>query len=216
MSMDDTLLIHEIFYSLQGETRTTGIPTLFIRLTGCPLRCVYCDTEYAFKGGERKSLADLVAIAQSHPMRHITITGGEPLAQPQSLTLMEQLCDLGYIVSLETSGALSIEHVDTRVSRVLDLKTPGSGESHRNLLSNIAFLTDNDQIKFVITDQKDFAWAIELIEKYNLTEKAEVFFSPSFEQAHPKDLAKWVLASKLPIRMQLQIHKYIWGDIPGH
>ncbi|SEA35856.1 7-carboxy-7-deazaguanine synthase QueE [Microbulbifer marinus] len=213
---DDSLRISEIFYSLQGEARESGLPTVFVRLTGCPLRCTYCDSEYAFYGGERLTLEQIVQKVQSYPARHVCVTGGEPLAQPNCLPLLTALCDAGYAVSLETSGAMPIEEVDARVSRVVDLKTPASGEQHRNRMENIAALTERDQVKFVICDRGDYDWARFILDQYRLPERVgEVLFSPSYEQLQPRQLAEWILADGLPVRMQMQLHKLLWGDVPG-
>jgi len=209
------LRITEIFFSLQGETRTVGLPTVFVRLTGCPLRCVYCDTAYAFKGGELMTLEEINNTVANYGAKYVTVTGGEPLAQPNCLPLLTQLCDAGYNVSLETSGAIDVSAVDPRVVKILDLKTPGSKEMARNLYSNLDHLTAQDQVKFVICNREDFDWSCQTMNHYNLPDKIEVLFSPSFEDLPPKQLAEWILAEKLPVRMQLQIHKYIWGDIPG-
>lgn len=217
MATSATLKITEIFYSLQGEANTIGRPTVFVRLTGCPLRCGYCDSEYAFYGGERLSLDEIVAKVQSYRPQYVCVTGGEPLAQKECLTLLTQLCDLGLSVSLETSGALSLEGVDARVSKVMDLKTPGSGESGRNRWENLPLLTSIDQIKFVICDRTDYEWARFKVDEHQLTERvAEVLFSPSFGQVKPVDLAEWILADNLPVRFQLQLHKILWNDTPGH
>ncbi len=210
------LRITEIFYSLQGETKTVGLPTVFIRLTGCPLRCGYCDTEYAFSGGAQKSIVDIIAQVKSFNPRFITVTGGEPLAQPNCKQLLAELCDLGFDVSLETGGALSIEGVDERVSIVLDLKTPASGESERNMYSNIDLVKQQDQIKFVICNRDDYLWASFKIDELKLTEKVtEILFSPSFSEISATDLADWILKDNLPVRMQLQLHKLLWQDEPG-
>lgn len=213
----ESLRISEIFYSLQGEARDSGLPTVFVRLTGCPLRCTYCDSEYAFYGGERMTLAAILDKVRSYPARYVCVTGGEPLAQPNCLPLMTALCDAGYEVSLETSGAMPVEAVDARVSRVVDLKTPASGEQHRNRMENIAVLGARDQVKFVICDRGDYDWARFTVDQYNLTERVgEVLFSPSYEQLQPRQLAEWILADGLSsVRMQLQMHKLLWGDVPG-
>lgn len=214
---DASLRITEIFYSLQGEARTAGLPTVFVRLTGCPLRCQYCDSEYAFFGGERWALADILDKVASYKPRHVCVTGGEPLAQPNCLPLLTSLCDAGYDVSLETSGAMPVGAVDPRVSRVVDLKTPGSGESGRNLYENMALLTQRDQVKFVICDRQDYEWARLKVDELRLAERAgEVLFSPSFGQIPPRDLADWIVEDNLPVRYQLQLHKLLWGDQPGY
>lgn len=213
----NTLRITEIFYSLQGESRTLGLPTVFVRLTGCPLRCVYCDTEYAFHGGERRQLDDILKEVASYKPRYVCVTGGEPLAQPECHTLLSALCDSGYQVSLETSGALSVAQVDPRVSKVMDLKTPASGEVHRNHMDNIAFITAHDQIKFVLCDREDYDWARFQLDTHNLSEKAgEVLFSPSFGQLSATDLANWIVEDNLPVRFQMQLHKLLWNDAAGH
>ncbi|MDR6680134.1 7-carboxy-7-deazaguanine synthase QueE [Pseudomonas oryzihabitans] len=213
----DTLRLTEIFYSLQGEARTAGLPTVFVRLTGCPLRCQYCDTAYAFTGGEIHHLDAILEQVASYRPRHICVTGGEPLAQPNCLTLLERLCDAGYEVSLETSGALDVSGVDTRVSKVVDLKTPGSGEMGRNLYANLDHLTSNDQVKFVICSREDYDWAVSKLIEYRLEQRAgEVLFSPSHGQVVPRELAEWIVADNLPVRFQLQLHKILWNDEPGH
>jgi 7-carboxy-7-deazaguanine synthase len=209
------LRITEIFFSLQGEARTVGFPTVFVRLTGCPLRCTYCDTEYAFTGGEWMSLEQILAAVASYQSKHVCVTGGEPLAQKQCRQLLEQLCDAGYAVSLETSGAMDICEVDTRVSRVMDLKTPSSGEMERNRYENIACLSEHDQVKFVIGDREDFDWAVATCQEHQLWDCCEVLFSPVFEKLKPGQLAEWVLEQKVPVRFQLQLHKLLWGDKPG-
>jgi 7-carboxy-7-deazaguanine synthase len=210
------LRITEIFHSLQGEANTAGKPTVFVRLTGCPLRCHYCDTAYAFHGGEQTSIDDILAEVASYSPRYITVTGGEPLAQPNCLPLLTALCDQGYQVSLETSGALDTSQVDPRVSVVLDLKTPGSGEAHRNLYENIAHLKSHDQVKFVICDKQDYDWAKFKISEYGLTDRAcEVLLSASHDSLPAVDLADWIVADNLDVRLQLQMHKYLWGDKPG-
>jgi 7-carboxy-7-deazaguanine synthase len=209
------LLISEIFYSLQGESRTIGCPTLFVRLTGCPLRCSYCDTTYAFNNGERLSLETILERVAEYLPRHVCVTGGEPLAQKGVGELLSRLCDVGYLVSLETSGALDIAGVDQRVSRVVDIKTPGSGESSRNLLTNFAHLTSRDQLKFVITDEADYRWSRELLRTHRLHESCEVLFSPVHGQLDPVRLADWMLRDRLPVRFQLQLHKLLWGEAAG-
>ena len=212
-----SLKITEIFYSLQGESNTVGLPTVFVRLTGCPLRCGYCDSEYAFYGGERLSLDAILEKVASYKPRYICVTGGEPLAQRECLTLLTKLCDAGYNVSLETSGALAVDNVDPRVVKVMDLKTPGSNEVARNRWENIPVLTTQDQIKFVICSREDYEWARFKLDEYQLNTKvAEVLFSPSFGQIEPLTLAEWIIADNLPVRFQLQLHKLLWNDVPGH
>ncbi|WP_342650793.1 7-carboxy-7-deazaguanine synthase QueE [Pseudomonas sp. REB1044] len=214
--MQDTLRITEVFYSLQGETRTAGLPTVFVRLTGCPLRCQYCDSAYAFSGGTVRTLDDILEQVAGYRPRYVCVTGGEPLAQPNALPLLKRLCDTGFEVSLETSGALDISQVDTRVSRVVDLKTPGSQEAHRNLYANIDHLTANDQVKFVICSREDYDWAVSKLIQYNLDQRvSEVLFSPSHHQVSATDLADWIIADNLPVRFQLQLHKLLWNDEPG-
>ncbi|UYZ84232.1 7-carboxy-7-deazaguanine synthase QueE [Entomomonas sp. E2T0] len=211
------LRITEIFYSLQGESRSIGLPTVFIRLTGCPLRCQYCDTTYAFKGGELVELTAIMEKVASYNPQYVCVTGGEPLAQPNCIMLLKQLCDAGYQVSLETSGALDISATDIRVSRVVDLKTPDSQEVERNLYENINYLTKNDQIKFVICSRDDYDWAKTKLIQYDLSNRVdEVLFSPSFQQVKPQQLADWIIADNLPVRFQLQLHKILWNDEPGH
>ena len=210
--------ITEIFHSLQGETRTMGLPTVFVRLTGCPLRCSYCDTAYAFTGGRMMDIDDIVAEVRHWAPRYVTVTGGEPLAQPGCLPLLGALCDLETVreVSLETSGALDVSGVDPRVVKVLDLKTPGSGESHRNLWPNLEHLSAHDQVKFVICDRSDYEWARFKLAEHALTQRVdEVLFSPSHGQQDAATLAAWVLEDRLPVRVQLQLHKVLWGDQPG-
>jgi len=216
MSPTSTLRITEIFHSLQGESKTVGIPTVFVRLTGCPLRCQYCDTAYAFDGGELIELDAIKAVLEEVGCYYVTVTGGEPLAQPNCLPLLELLCDAGYNVSLETSGAMPIEQVDKRVSIVMDLKTPASKEVDKNRYENIAFLKPADQVKFVICDEKDYLWAKAKLNQYDLGAKVnEILFSPSFEEIEPAQLAEWILRDKLKIRMQMQLHKQIWGSVAG-
>lgn len=214
---ETTLKITEIFYSLQGESNTVGLPTVFVRLTGCPLRCGYCDSEYAFYGGERISIADICAQVASYDPRYVCVTGGEPLAQRECLTLLARLCDAGYQVSLETSGALPLDAVDARVVKVMDLKTPGSGEVARNRWENIPLLQPQDQVKFVICSREDYEWSRFKFDEYRLGERVrDVLFSPSFGQIKPLELAEWILADNLPVRFQLQLHKLLWNDSPGH
>jgi len=212
---DSRLRITEIFHSLQGEARTVGYPTIFIRLTGCPLRCGYCDTTYAFSGGEWMKLDAILKQVDQYPARHVTVTGGEPLAQPACLELMTLLCDKGYEVSIETSGSMDISGVDARVSRVMDLKTPGSGEQEKNRFENLQFLTQHDQLKFVICNRQDFDWACKQIERYQLQGKCELLMSPVHGELHAADLADWILESGLDVRFQMQLHKLLWGDEPG-
>lgn len=208
--------ISEIFHSLQGEARTVGCPTVFVRLTGCPLRCQYCDTAYAFSGGELLAIDDILNKVGRHQARYVTVTGGEPLAQPNCLPLLTRLCDLGYDVSLETSGALSVEGVDPRVSVVLDLKTPDSGECHRNLYENIPLLKPIDQVKFVLCSRNDYQWARLKLDEFNLAGRVQdVLFSPSHKQLSPTELADWILEDRLPVRFQIQLHKVLWADEPG-
>lgn len=211
----ERLKITEVFYSLQGESLTAGAPTVFVRLTGCPLRCQYCDTAYAFHGGEWLSFDDISAQVRQHDAEYVCITGGEPLAQKNCAALMRRLCDEGYQVSVETSGAYDISVLDERVVRVMDLKTPGSGEQHRNRMENLAALRGTDQVKFVICSRADFDWASKVVKNYNINHKATVLFSPSFEQVDATELADWILASRLPVRLQLQLHKHLWGNVPG-
>lgn len=209
------LKITETFVSIQGEADAVGWPTLFIRLTGCPLRCVYCDTQYSFHGGEWQELGALLEVARTSGVRHVCVTGGEPLAQKACLELLTILCDAGYAVSLETSGALDISAVDPRVSRVVDLKTPGSGEMHRNRMENLDVLTARDQLKFVLNSRGDYEWARELMRERAGPMQAQVLFSPVWDQVAPRDLADWILADRLPVRLQVQLHKFLWGNEPG-
>ncbi len=213
--VSERLRISEIFLSLQGESATVGLPTVFVRLTGCPLRCRYCDTEYAFRGGRFMQADAVVAGVAAYQVRHVTVTGGEPLAQPACLPLLVRLCDAGYQVSLETSGALDISRVDTRVTKVMDLKTPGSGEVDKNRYQNLACLTPRDQVKFVICDRADYDWARRTLDEYRLPERCGVLFSPSAGQQDATRLAEWLLEDRLPVRFQIQLHKILWGDEPG-
>ncbi len=214
-SRENQLKITEIFVSLQGEARDSGLPTLFIRLTGCPLRCVYCDSEYAFHGGHWWHFDAIVNEASASRVRHVCVTGGEPLAQRRCADLLERLCNEGYKVSLETSGAMDISAVDTRVSRVLDLKTPGSGEASKNLWSNLDLLTPHDQVKFVICSRADYEWMKQQIAEREIDQRCDLLVSPSWGQQDATELAEWVLEDHLPVRLQLQLHKILWGDVPG-
>lgn len=209
------LKITEIFYSLQGEARYTGVPTVFIRLTGCPMRCVYCDSAYAFKGGERREIDAIIREVKTYNSRHVTITGGEPLAQQESHSLMTKLCDAGYTVSLETGNAIDISAVDKRVHIVLDIKTPGSKEEHNNRYENLNFIEQKDQLKFVITDQDDYLWSKQFVVERRLADRIEILFSPVADKLSPTDLAAWIVADQLNVRMQIQLHKLLWGDKPG-
>ncbi len=211
----ERLKITEIFLSLQGEARQAGWPTVFVRLTGCPLRCQYCDTAYAFHGGEWWTIDDILAEVARHGVRHVCVTGGEPLSQKRCIGLLQRLCDAGYEVSLETSGAIDIGDVDTRVSRVLDIKTPGSAEAHRNLWSNLPLLTPRDQVKFVVCSREDYEWSRAVVEEHGLAARCEVLFSPSHAQVAPRDLADWIVADRLPVRFQMQLHKLLWNDERG-
>ncbi len=209
------LKITEIFYSLQGESDSVGFPTVFVRLTGCPLRCQYCDTAYAFSGGEWMNLDAIVERVRELALRHVCVTGGEPLAQKGCLDLLSRLCDLGLRVSLETSGALPVDAVDPRVVKVVDVKTPASGEEHRNLYPQLATLTAQDQIKFVLCNRADYEWSRAKLAELSLADRCSVLFSPSNEELPARDLADWILADRLPVRMQLQLHKILWGNSPG-
>ena len=209
------LKIHEIFHSLQGESTRVGLPTVFVRLTGCPLRCGYCDTEYAFQGGENMTLDQILERVASYGTRYVTVTGGEPLAQKQCITLLKRLCDAGYSVSLETGGSLDTSHVDSRVSIILDIKTPGSGEMQKNLWGNLQHLKPSDEVKFVLCGREDYEWAKQVLVERGIVEKCTVLFSPVYSQLNPTELAEWVLQDHLPVRMQVQLHKILWGETPG-
>jgi len=211
----DRLKITEIFHSLQGEADTTGIPTVFVRLTGCPLRCQYCDTAYAFYGGSWHTIDEILREVARHQTRYVCVTGGEPLAQRECLALLTRLCDEGYRVSLETSGALDVTSVDPRVVRVVDIKTPGSGECARNRLENLADLRATDQLKFVICDRADYDWSRRFVAEHELAGRCPILFSPSHEQVKAVELAEWILADHAPVRLQIQLHKYLWGNVPG-
>ncbi|MBZ2189897.1 7-carboxy-7-deazaguanine synthase QueE [Alcanivorax sp. JB21] len=210
------LRITEIFHSLQGEARTVGRPTVFVRLTGCPQRCVWCDTEYAFQGGERWSLDAVLADVAGRGARYVTVTGGEPLAQPNCLPLLTALCDAGYEVSLETGGAMDISGVDPRVVVVMDIKAPASGERHNNRVENIPLLKPADQVKFVLANRGDYDWARMQVDQHQLAERvSDVLFSPVWGQLPPADLAAWILEDRLPVRFQMQLHKLLWDDARG-
>ncbi len=213
--MAETIRITEIFYSLQGESKTVGLPTVFIRLTGCPLRCQYCDTEYAFQGGSTLSIDSIVEQAKNFSTPYITVTGGEPLAQKNCLQLLKKLADNNLNVALETSGALDIGQVDDRVIKIMDLKTPGSGEMHRNRYQNIDFLKSDDQVKFVITHREDYDWSKSIVEKFQINQRCEILFSPGAETQNPVQLADWILEDQLPVRFQFQLHKILWGNVAG-
>jgi len=209
------LRVTEIFYSLQGETRTVGYPTVFVRLTGCPLRCGFCDTAYAFHGGIWLEIDDILKQVAAFNPRYVTLTGGEPLAQKPALELLRHLCGAGYEVSLETSGALDISLVDSRVIKVVDIKTPGSAEVSKNLYENLSHLLPHDQIKFVICDRADYEWAKTIIEQYKLTDICQILFSPEHTHQSPSELADWILHDRLRVRFQIQLHKILWGNVPG-
>jgi len=212
---DQTVRLSEIFFSLQGEAARSGLPTVFIRLTGCPLRCTWCDTEYAFTGGTPTRIEDVLAEVARYPTRYVCVTGGEPLAQKSCLPLLKALCDAGHDVCLETSGALDITLVDPRVARIMDLKAPGSGETDKNLLSNIADLRQTDEVKIVIASRADYDWAKEIIAAHQLSACCNVVLSPVAGQLNPTDLAEWILADGLAVRFQIQLHKWLWSDARG-
>lgn len=216
MSRTDGLRITEIFHSLQGESTFVGLPTVFVRLTGCPLRCQYCDTAYAFSGGTVRSIEAILDDIAQYQCKRVCVSGGEPLAQPHCIGLMKALCDKGFAVSIETSGARDIRPIDARVTVVMDIKTPGSKESERNLWENLDALKPHDQIKFVICDRFDFDWSVDVIKQHQLFERADVLFSPSWQQQDATELANWIIETRLPIRFQLQLHKLLWNDTPGH
>ena len=210
-----SLRIFEIFHSLQGESSRVGLPTVFVRLTGCPLRCGYCDTEYAFHGGATQSFDEILQKVASYQAQYVCVTGGEPLAQKGCNELLKTLCDAGYKVSIETSGAMDISQVDPRVSVIMDIKTPGSGEESKNLWENIAHLSAKDEVKFVLVDKVDYDWAKQVLAQYDLSNKCPVLFSPVYKTLPPADLAAWVLEDHLPVRMQVQLHKILWGEKAG-
>lgn len=214
--LDAQLRISELFFSLQGETSRIGLPTVFIRLTGCPLRCSYCDTAYAFAGGQNLTLAEILRQVAQYAPRYVTVTGGEPLAQKNCLPLLAALCDAGYWVSLETSGALDISAVDTRVMRVVDIKTPASGEVERNRWENLPLLTQHDEIKFVLCDENDYQWARQILVQHRLADRCAVSFSPAQGVLNATQLADWVLRDGLPVRFQVQLHKILWNNTAGH
>ena len=214
-SRDQQLKIFEIFHSLQGESNLSGLPTVFVRLTGCPLRCVWCDTEYAFHGGNWMHYEDIVAEIKQHNTPYVCVTGGEPLAQKRVLGLLDLLIEQGFVVSLETAGSLSVENVHPAVIKVVDLKAPGSGEVEKNLYDNLALLKMQDQVKFVIADQVDYLWSKDIISKYNLENQCQILMSPVADVLSPKQLADWILQDQLPVRFQIQLHKLLWGDQPG-
>ncbi len=211
----ESLRVTEIFLSLQGESRTVGWPTAFVRLTGCPLRCSYCDTAYAFHGGMRLDMETVLQQVKEYGVKHVTVTGGEPLAQPPCLELLQRLADQGYEVSVETSGALDVSGVDPRVTKILDLKTPASGEMERNRYDNLEYLSPKDQVKFVIANAGDYQWSREMVSRYRLADRCDVLFSPVSGLLPPQDLADWILRDRLPVRFQIQMHKLLWGDEPG-
>ena len=215
MATSERLRINEIFHSLQGEADAVGYPTVFVRLTGCPLRCQYCDTEYAFHEGRWLDLDAILDQVRSFDTQHVCVTGGEPLAQPNCRKLLARLCEDGFTVSLETSGAMDISGLDARVARVVDVKTPGSREADRNRIDNFGLLTQHDQLKFVICSREDFDWSKAFIQEHALSGRCQILFSPSYEQIAPALLADWILADRLPVRFQLQLHKVLWGDVPG-
>ncbi|HLP98470.1 MAG TPA: 7-carboxy-7-deazaguanine synthase QueE [Sideroxyarcus sp.] len=214
-SANDSLRISEIFFSLQGETSRVGLPTVFVRLTGCPLRCSYCDTTYAFSGGQNMTIAAIMGEVAKYAPRHVCVTGGEPLAQKNCLSLLRALCDAGYDVSLETGGAVDVSGVDARVAKVLDIKTPASGEAKKNLWGNLQYLNPHDEIKFVLCDEADYQWAKQVLAEHGLAQRCAVLFSPAQGQLAAKDVAEWILHDRLPVRLQVQLHKLLWGNEVG-
>lgn len=210
-----TLRVHEIFHSLQGESSRVGLPTVFVRLTGCPMRCVYCDTAYAFTGGENMELDQIMVQVSEYGTRYVTVTGGEPLAQKECLVLLKKLCDASYEVSLETGGAIDTSGVDNRVAVILDVKTPGSGEVEKNLWDNLQHLKPKDEVKFVLCNRSDYDWAKQVLAERAIASKCSVLFSPVYNQVNPTELAEWILHDRLPVRMQVQLHKILWGEIAG-
>ena len=210
-----SLRITEIFYSLQGESSTVGYPTVFVRLTGCPLRCVYCDSAYAFKGGKRFTITEVLSEVALYQPKYVTVTGGEPLAQPACIELLKQLCDAGYFVSIETSGALDIGPIDQRVMTVMDWKTPESGEMHRNRQENVKYLKSMDQVKYVISSREDYEWSKSSMIEHGFVDRCDVLFSPVYEKLQPKYLADWIVEDRIPVRFQFQLHKLLWNDEPG-
>ncbi len=212
---ENQLKIFEIFHSLQGESSFVGLPTVFIRLTGCPLRCRWCDTEYAFHGGSWLSFDDIITTLKKHNTPYVCVTGGEPLAQKRVIKLLDRLVDLGFTVSLETAGSISVAEVNPMVYKVLDMKAPGSGECEKNDYQNLSLMTDKDQVKFVIADETDYQWAKQLIKKHDLSQKCQILMSPVAGELSPTALADWILADQLPVRFQIQLHKLLWGDTPG-
>lgn len=210
-----TLRVHEIFHSLQGESSRVGLPTVFVRLTGCPMRCVYCDTAYAFTGGENMELDQIMAQVSEYGTRYVTVTGGEPLAQKECLVLLKKLCDASYEVSLETGGAIDTSGVDNRVTVILDVKTPGSGEVEKNLWDNLQHLKPKDEVKFVLCNRSDYDWAKQVLAERAIASKCSVLFSPVYNQVNPTELAEWILHDRLSVRMQVQLHKILWGEIAG-
>lgn len=215
-STDAQLRISEIFFSLQGETTRIGLPTVFVRLTGCPLRCTYCDTAYAFTGGQNMSMTEILQQVAGYAPSYVTVTGGEPLAQKNCIPLLRALCDAGYRVSLETGGALDISAVDERVMRVVDIKTPASGEVEKNLWGNLQLLTSHDEVKFVLCDENDYLWAKQILQQHQIAEKCTVLFSPAHGALNATQLAEWILRDHLPVRLQVQLHKLLWNNVPGH